>query len=770
MILVFFIGAVNAADNVTNDATTIEDDEADLEVETSPISDLDTKIKNADANTTIDAEDDYTLNDTSQLIFSKSVTLQGHENKTVIEGNDNDLTLKILSDRVEIRDFKFTNIRNLTLTSHLMLVNCSFENVKNLNGTGRIIHLDNCEFTNTTLNLPYIENSRFTKSEITLTSRNFDLKNSSLSQCYIDIHDTELRIIGCTVADNTRISQCSYYLKIINSTFENNSQTLSQYGRRLDIFNSSFINNVLSGDLISYNKTPATITNSRFINNTCNGYLLNFGNESSRVNVTNSIFENNTCDKLLYWSYSDFNQYYGKKTQIIYNSMIEFSNNIIINNYDNKKSYSKIHIEPKIATTSGSNYYGSNITVKNNFMGFNMEANIELTLIPIFEFVTPKKNWESLISWTNVNLKHAGGNEYYLAFENKTDTVTDMPETEFSIKDKNTGEILLSNIKINEKFNLTSADVYILNDASKIINKPKAEISIVFKSFDYENIHIQIYLKDGNKVLKGQTIALRTTAVFSSDNMPSDVYYAKTNSKGYVVGYKTGTEYDTVRYLDYTPEYFKFTASFANEYYGLTKITYNHIKIKKTQCSVGASNAITTYKTSKKIKITLKNKKMKTAIEECYVHIYIYKGVKRVHAGYDIVTNGKLHYKMPTLKAGTYKVKITSFDVHYSFTKKTTFKVKKAKTKTKAPKVSGKYRKSKLFKVHVKRSGKPVKYVNVKIKLYTGHHYKIRIIKTNRHGVAKYNIKNMKIGKHKVIVTSHNKNYSIYKKSWITIK
>ena len=774
-ILIFFMGAANASDNATADCdlNQLESEEVDLETETGhTIADLNNDIENAGENDTIELEKDYTLeNNTNELTFQKSVTLQGSENRTTIEGNNNDLKLTVYSDNVTIKDLKFSNINNFTLTSHLMLINCSFENIKNLNGTGNIIHLDNCEFINTTLNLPYIENSNFKDSVITLTSRNSNLNNSNISQSYIDLHDENLVIANCNVANHTQISECSYYLNIINSTFTNNSQKFSQYGRKFNIENSSFINNVFSEDFISYDKTQGTIANSRFINNTCGGYLLNFGNESTEINIIGNVFTNNTCNELFYWSYSNFNQYYGKQSQIKLDTSINFSNNIIVNNYNDKKTYSKIHIEPKIGTTSGNDYYASNIIIQNNFLGFNMDDKIEITLIPIFEIVSPKDSWPSLIGWVNVNLNHAGGDEYYLTFENKTDIVTAMPETTFSIKNKDTDEILISNIKINETFNLTTDDVYILNEGLSIINKPKAEIEVEFRCFDFEKIYIKVYLKDGTEVLKSEKIAFRTIAIYSDKNKPSDTYYVKTNSKGYAVAYKTGADYDTIRYLDYTPSAFYFIVSFANEHYGLTKITYKNMKINKTECVVGASSVTTTYKTAKKIKITLKNKKMKTYIQECYIHIYIYKGLEVVHSAYKIINNGKVYYKLPTLKAGTYKIKIKSYDLHYKFTTKAvTLKVKKAQTKTKALKVTGKYRKSKFFKIQVKRSGKPLKYIKVKIKLYTGSHYKIRILKTNKYGIAKYNIRNMKIGKHKVIITSHNKNYHIYKRSSITIK
>ena len=90
----------------------------------------------------------------------------------------------------------------------------------------------------------------------------------------------------------------------------------------------------------------------------------------------------------------------------------------------------------------------------------------------------------------------------------------------------------------------------------------------------------------------------------------------------------------------------------------------------------------------------------------------------------------------------------------------------------KAPKVKFKYKKSKYFKVTVKnkKTKKGIKNLRIKLKVFTGKKHKVYKIKTNKKGVAKFNTKKLKRGKHKVIITSANKNYYIYKKSLIRIR
>lgn len=98
----------------------------------------------------------------------------------------------------------------------------------------------------------------------------------------------------------------------------------------------------------------------------------------------------------------------------------------------------------------------------------------------------------------------------------------------------------------------------------------------------------------------------------------------------------------------------------------------------------------------------------------------------------------------------------------------TTAKIIKAKTITKAPKVVGKYKKSKLFKVSVKNkaSKKAAKYVVLNLKIGK----KVYKIKTNAKGIAKFNIKNVGYGKHSVAITSANTNYIVSARSTITIR
>lgn len=66
------------------------------------------------------------------------------------------------------------------------------------------------------------------------------------------------------------------------------------------------------------------------------------------------------------------------------------------------------------------------------------------------------------------------------------------------------------------------------------------------------------------------------------------------------------------------------------------------------------------------------------------------------------------------------------------------------------------YKKNSYFKVKVKDddTSKPLKKFNIKLKIYTKSKSKTYTIKTNSKGIAKFNTKNLKLGDHKVVITS----------------
>lgn len=92
----------------------------------------------------------------------------------------------------------------------------------------------------------------------------------------------------------------------------------------------------------------------------------------------------------------------------------------------------------------------------------------------------------------------------------------------------------------------------------------------------------------------------------------------------------------------------------------------------------------------------------------------------------------------------------------------------KVKTKVEADQKAVKYKKSTYFKVKIENKYDddiPISHVKVKIKVGN----KVFNVKTNGNGVAKINTKSLKKGTHKVVITSLDDGYSIYKTSKIFV-
>lgn len=84
----------------------------------------------------------------------------------------------------------------------------------------------------------------------------------------------------------------------------------------------------------------------------------------------------------------------------------------------------------------------------------------------------------------------------------------------------------------------------------------------------------------------------------------------------------------------------------------------------------------------------------------------------------------------------------------------------KIRTIANTPKVTGKTVKT---KITYKANGKAVKKLKVKVKVYTGKHYKVFKLKTNKKGIIKFKAKKIRKGKHKIVLKSMDKKYSLKK-------
>lgn len=81
------------------------------------------------------------------------------------------------------------------------------------------------------------------------------------------------------------------------------------------------------------------------------------------------------------------------------------------------------------------------------------------------------------------------------------------------------------------------------------------------------------------------------------------------------------------------------------------------------------------------------------------------------------------------------------------------------------------YKKKSYFKVKVKDddTNKPLKKFKIKLKIYTKSKSKTYTIKTNSKGIAKFNTKNLKLGDHKVVITSADPSAKFKEKAHIFV-
>ena len=92
------------------------------------------------------------------------------------------------------------------------------------------------------------------------------------------------------------------------------------------------------------------------------------------------------------------------------------------------------------------------------------------------------------------------------------------------------------------------------------------------------------------------------------------------------------------------------------------------------------------------------------------------------------------------------------------------------KPAVKAPVVKVKFKAKKFFKITVKNGNKLVKGLKLKVKVWTGKKVKTYKVTTNKKGVVKLSTKSLKVGTHKVKISSANSKYFIKKSSKIVVK
>lgn len=291
-------------------------------------------------------------------------------------------------------------------------------------------------------------------------------------------------------------------------------------------------------------------------------------------------------------------------------------------------------------------------------------------------------------------------------------------------------------------------NVYQTNCYESIV--AKMQLSQYGSYFGDKTITVKVINSRTNKVVSGVTVTLK----FSNGKTVK----VKTNSNG-IASYK----------VPFNPGTYSVTSSMSAIYGNPTNVILNNIKIIKAPSLIKPTKLTAGYEATKYFQVKIINSKTKKVIGGVKLLLNVYTGKKAKKVYITTASNGVAKYNIGKLGVGKHKVKISISSPQVSAkTINSQIIVKKASTKTYAPNGIFIYKKADkyYFGVGNKHNGKLIKGIKLKIKVYTGKKAKTYLVKTNKKGVASINTKNLKLGKHKVIVTTPTT--SKYKKSSAT--
>jgi len=762
LIFIISAGAASATDNFDNQ--TLDDSNGEIlnDKQTKSIDDLQTLVNQKNESGELVITDNYWPGEpdyTNELLIDKSISISGTGENYISS------KINVTSGEVVIKNLVLDNCKIYATNSKLTLQNC------HINGMGykseSQIRGDTIEIINTTfLNMGHpIGDSK----NVIIINSTFNDDNRLF---YHFSNITSLKIFNCEFKNLCELYLNANEAEVSNSTFSKNSGMVLNF-KNANITNCRFIENLATdnySDNIVRLKGNTTLHGNTFLNNSYVRAVRFVPEENTVANfyMTNNIFisqygegEYSTCDTYRF-------------------TPLTLSTTYI------KPATKTIHVP---ASEDFDDYFYditlSKVFISHNFFGFNIEDADEFRYnkIIIMPYERVKANLVNLYLQKN-------NNEYTLSFVDDDANIISMPESVFSIIDKKSGEAIISNISvINGKatFNcdreISVDDVYIVNCLNQIVNKPKANMTIIKTGTDYLDTKVEVILNNETEPIGNESIHIFCIGFEDNGHNLTNNYNIVTRSDGtQIVAGKTDVRLYYGSFLSAwgTVTEYRFKILFSNKEFGTTVQTIN-FKIDKVDSVLTLKSTTKTYNPNA-VKLTSISQLSPVTwtspkygeIKDEQLYYKIYKKNKEVlYATIYFYDEIKLYDEiLPALDVGTYKIIVQSdeFSVYKVPTKTATLKIKPAKTTTKAPKVSHKYKKSKYFKVSVKLNKKAVKKIKINLKIYTGKKSKNYIVKTDSKGIAKFNTKNLKIGKHKVVITSKNGNYIINAKSQITIK
>ena len=669
-------------------------------------------------------EKTYELNPDNEthLYLNKTISIEGTHGKTVIDGKNSTLYLDVEKEpeleyngtiiiAKDIYDVKNTG-------KHIIFKNITFKDL-NLISRHNMSFLD-CKFTNT----------NFTSKELNNSFDNcvFDKSKIELNQYDIFRYTYYSKIINCTFYNSTVTSKTNIFLQIVGSSrvFMQNS---------IELINSSLFSSDIT--LSHYN---INMTNLKFHDSNLKGW-------SDIINITNTSFANPVID----YDYTDINF---EKTIITNAEFIlqagyyEKGCKIVLK--DSKITNSTFGFDTNIGSRP------SNLIIQNSSVD-ECEIKTADTNIKSHDSNFNKSTIELYLS--NLNLY----NSIFYNDGNMNDTIKTIIEDSFPTRDEN-GTFIEKIFIIPVNTSYTSENSYFINNSGKYeINDSDINVDTSYRITFDKNIphHINENITFNVKDYKGNPVSNFRLTIKNSNNYYTVLIF--TDEKG-------NANYTLEDIGELT---LKISYEFPNSHW--------IYKTNQIQLNLTVNPKISDIKLIKDFKFNKYSNinsflELKTVsnytgdLSDIPVIFKVFTGNKYKAYRETTDSNGDVVFEIPTkLDAGTHKIQVI---IGKEIMKTTSIKIDKARTIVKAPKVTNKYKKSRYFKVTIKNkeTKKMLSNVKVKIKVFTGKKFKTYTAKTNKKGKATINTKNLKIGTHKVVISSANNNYKISAKSAIKIK
>ena len=795
LVLLLFINFAAASENVTAD---------DITFVSSDFDDVQDAVDNIEDNGVVEVNGTFECY-RGPLQIQKSMTLQGSDDGATFDGCEYAEIITVNNSDVTLKNLKFTNTwwnynAIEAKNSNLTIVNCSFDKMGfAVNLVGGSLSINNCKFDNITYYAVYsdckitsVSNSVFTDiGEVSIYSEsgNVNVQNNLFKggdSIFFSVRalNSDKSVIENCVFDNCgsvspaskgTLTNCTFNnvdvsvskskgFTVKNSRFNKNSHVFSlNIMKNVNILNNVFEGNAMEdgaysfdnvkviGNVIGGNFAKMTdlifkkcyIKDSQFSDNVLSKNIFAI-RPQKEYSITGSIFTNNTCPKIL-------------SVEFFEKSNVQITGNIFARNHDKNGNLADIYIIRAYDESDGENLkFITSCNIGNNFLGFNVLNKYDLQSIPQVRYHDD--------SWINVEFKQLssdnGNYKYSLNFIDKNGKVFNLPDYSFKIQDRKTGKILVDDVTVKSgkatftyAKKLTSDDIFILNGAGGIVNRPSASITVKRIGTYFDDTKIAASVNYQGSPVKNQQVYFNAV---DKKIKSSYEYFLKTDKNGVA----------TIKDLDASSYDVKIKFSSEDYAYCTTAIKNVNVKVKKVVLK--AKKLTTTYKSGKTLNVKvldLKNRPVKFAD----LAVKVVNGANSFT--YNVYTDSSGIAKVPVSsysKLGKFKVLISCSDNIKGKSVTSKLVLKKADTIVDVTKSVKKTSKIKIT-VKNKASKKPNSGIKIKVKVYTGKSYKLHNLKTNSKGVVSISAKNLNVGKHKIVVSSGDSRYRVSAKSNVKI-